>query len=207
MTSLVYVKTQWNTVVPPSSNSILPKEPTHPFERPSSSSNTAPTPRANGAGTGAVRFRRNLAANQKRAAFLVTTTATTSPQKPKPNAPSPTDSATKPTSPRISSRKGFAGQSKPSKAESHVSNVVRTRHNRTFLPIARSTTSGVQRFTATTFPSRPWMGASSAITSSPTTRRHRRRNTSPTRTSSFGWHTYNIETVTGISTPQCGMSK
>jgi hypothetical protein len=111
----VRVKTQLHTVVPPSSHSTLPKEQTPPFERQSSSSNTATTPQATGAGTA--------------------TTTPTSPQKPKPNAPSTADSAPEPTFPRPSSRKGFAGPSKPSQAASHVSNVVRTPRNRTFLLI------------------------------------------------------------------------
>jgi len=173
--------------VPPSSNSTRPKEPMPPFERRSSSSNAAPTPRAGGAGTA--------------------TTAITSPLKPKPNALCMTNSATKPILPRTSSRKGFGGRSKPSKVASNASNVVRTRHNHTSRLIAQCTTSGAQRSTATTYRFQPWMGAISVATSFPMIRRLRRRSTSPTRISSFGWRTCSTATVTGTSTPRCGKSK
>jgi GNAT superfamily N-acetyltransferase len=63
----VYINAQWNTVVPLSSSSTRPKAQIRTFERLSSNSNTAPTPRASGAGT--------------------VTTATTSHRKRRPNVP------------------------------------------------------------------------------------------------------------------------
>jgi len=48
-------------------------------------------------------------------------------------------------------QKGIRRPSKPSKAESHVSNVARTRRNHTSLQTARSTTNGARRSTATTY--------------------------------------------------------